>query len=156
MTDPATLLKADHREVKELLSQLSDSDPGTKRKRLLAKLQTDLSLHMEVEELMVYPLVRERLGQEDEEEAEIEHGLAREGLAKLAELADAPGFGAAVAMLKAGIEHHVREEEKEVLPELKRQVERAEWLALADAIAKAKRDGAKRARAAKKAQPVPV
>jgi hemerythrin superfamily protein len=151
-----TVLKADHREVKELLTQLGDSEPGTKRNRLLAKLEVGLSLHMEAEEEVVYPLVREHLGGEDEEEAEIEHGLAREGLAKLAELVDAPGFGAAVAMLKAGIDHHVKEEEKEILPELKKDMERSQWLALGEAVAKSKRDGAKRARAAKKAQAVPA
>ena len=40
-------------------------------------------------------------------------------MAKLHELVGQPGFGAAVAMLKAGIAHHVEEEETEVFPKLR-------------------------------------
>jgi len=50
------------------------------------------------------------------EEPETEHGLAPEGLAKLRELEDQPGFGTAVDMLAAVIEHHVREEADEIFP----------------------------------------
>src|SRR5215203_5893547 len=102
MNDPAALLKADHRVVKDLLSQLGESDVGTKRQRLLDKLTKELQLHMQLEESLLYPLVRDTIGSEDEEEAEIEHNLAREGLDKVNALASAPGFGAAVEMLKAG------------------------------------------------------
>jgi hypothetical protein len=41
-------------------------------------------------------------------------------------------------MVKGGIEHHVEEEESELLPELKEALERSEWLALGDAIAEGK------------------
>jgi hypothetical protein len=40
------------------------------------------------------------------------------------ELVDEPGFGA-VAMLTAGIKHHVKEEETEMFPELKKKLDRA-------------------------------
>jgi hypothetical protein len=41
-------------------------------------------------------------------------------------------------MLKAGITHHVEEEETELLPELKSALSREQWLALGDKIAEAK------------------
>jgi hemerythrin-like domain-containing protein len=93
---------------------------------------------MEIEENILYPIVAKEVGAEDEEEAEIEHSLAREGLAKLAERVAKPGFGAAVEMLKAGIAHHVEEEETELLPELKSALSREEWLTLGDKIFDAK------------------
>ena len=71
----------------------------------------------------IYPIVVEVMGQETETEAEVEHGLAREGLAKLAQLAAAPGFGAAVEMLEAGITHHVDEEENEIFPALRKALD---------------------------------
>jgi hypothetical protein len=37
----------------------------------------------------------------------------------MTELVAAPGFGAAVEMLKAGISHHVEEEEQEAFPKLR-------------------------------------
>jgi len=140
MSDPMTLLKADHRDVKRILTTLADSDEGPERAKLTKELQKALSLHMEIEERLLYPLVADKVGAEDEEEAEIEHGLAREGLTKVVEMVDKPGFGAAVEMLKGGITHHVEEEESEILPELKDALDRQEWLALGDAIAKAKAD----------------
>jgi hypothetical protein len=66
--------------------------------------------------------------------------LAREGLQKLNELVDVPGFGAAVEMLRGGIMHHVNEEENELLPELKDAVSREEWAAMGDALAAAKQE----------------
>jgi hemerythrin-like domain-containing protein len=138
MNDPLTILRSDHREVARMLSALADSDEGAGREKMLAELQTALALHMRIEEELVYPLVEEHVGPEDEEEAEVEHSLAREGLQKAMSLKDAPGFGAVVEMLQAGIKHHVDEEEREILPELRSALERDEWRALGDAIAEAK------------------
>jgi hemerythrin-like domain-containing protein len=150
MSDPALLLKADHRTVKDLLTELAESDAGIKRRRLLDKLRTELEVHMQLEESLVYPLVREHIGEEEEEEADVEHGLAREGLSKLAGLVDGPGFGAAVEMLEGGISHHVKEEEKEILPQLKRQLPREEWLGLGKELQKGKGAAVRQVRAARK------
>ncbi len=91
---------------------------------------------MRIEERLVYPLVPKVLGDEAAEEAEIEHGLARKGLAELKKLQDAPGFGASVAMLTAGIKHHVKEEEHEVFPKLKANLDRTELSELGAAVLK--------------------
>jgi hemerythrin-like domain-containing protein len=136
--DPLRILKADHREVERLLDRLSDSDEGSERQDALSELVTKLSLHMQIEEELVYPLVASEVGEDDEEEANIEHGLAREGLSKLESMVDAPGFGAAVEMLKGGIKHHVEEEEKELLPELRSALERDAWRELGEHILDAK------------------
>ncbi len=77
---------------------------------------------MAVEEQFLYPIVQRVLGDEPEEEAENEHMLAREGLEKLSQLVSEPGFGAAVEMLQGGIGHHVKEEEQEIFPKLRREV----------------------------------
>jgi hemerythrin-like domain-containing protein len=138
MNDPMTILKADHRQVKKMLTTLAESEEGPERNALSAQLGKALSLHMELEEQLVYPLVEREVGEEDAEEATVEHGLARNGLATLLSLVEEPGFGAAVEMLKAGIEHHVEEEESELLPELKEKLGRDQWLGLGDSIAQGK------------------
>ena len=140
MNDPMRILKADHREAEKLLQKLSDSDEGSERQQMVEELTMKLLTHMELEETIVYPSVREAVGTEDEEEAEVEHRLAREGLDKLNALVDIPGFGAAVEMLKGGIMHHVEEEENELLPELKDAIGREEWAAMGDALAAAKEE----------------
>ncbi len=137
MADPVVLLKKDHREAEAMLKTLAASSPGARRKSTLSKLDAALRLHMNIEEQDVYPLVSRLVGKEDAKEANIEHGLAREGLDKLHDLVDKPGFGAAVAMLTAGIKHHVKEEEHEMFPDLKKKLDRRDFLALGDAVAAA-------------------
>jgi hypothetical protein len=140
MNDPMRILKQDHREAKRLLTALAESEEGREREQMAKELEKALSLHMELEERLVYPLVKEHVGTEDEEEAEIEHRLAREGLRQMMSMVDQPGFGAAVEMVKGGIEHHVHEEEGELLPELKDAVTREQWVSLGDQLAQAKAD----------------
>ena len=146
MADPVVLLKKDHREVEAMLKTLAASKPGTRRRATVDKLDVALSTHMRIEEADVYPLVAELVGEDDAEEAGIEHGLAREGLAKIHELVDEPGFGAAVAMLTAGIKHHVKEEEQEMFPALKKKLDRSELLALGDTVTAAKKAATARRR----------
>ncbi len=147
MNDPVAILKRDHREVAQMLKTLDASKPGACRRQTVDKLTAALELHMEIEERVIYPVVQRVVGKEEAEEAGVEHGLAREGLTDLQRLVDEPGFGAAVAMLTAGIRHHVKEEEQEVFPELKRKIDRAELRELGDEVAAAK-SPKRRARAA--------
>jgi hemerythrin-like domain-containing protein len=133
------LLKKDHREVEAMLKTLAASKPGARREATVRKLTTALELHMRVEETEIYPVVARRLGDEEADEANIEHNLARQGLASVEELVSAPGFGAAVAMLTAGIKHHVKEEEHEIFPQLKKKLDRNELAELGDSVAKAKK-----------------
>jgi hemerythrin-like domain-containing protein len=145
MNDPVAILKRDHREVAQMLKTLDASKPGARRRQTVEKLTHELELHMEIEERDIYPVVQRVVGREEAEEAGVEHRLAREGLAELRRLVDEPGFGAAVAMLTAGIKHHVKEEETEVFPKLKSELDRDELSELGDAVMARKR---KRPRAA--------
>jgi hypothetical protein len=78
--DPMTILKADHREARKMLTALADSDEGAERQKTVEEIDQALRLHMQIEEHLVYPLIKSELGAEDEEEAEVEHGLARDRL----------------------------------------------------------------------------
>ena len=60
-------------------------------------------------------------GAEEVQEGNTEHALARDGLDAMLDLApDEPGFGAALEGVKAGISHHVEEEESDVFPKLRK------------------------------------
>jgi hemerythrin-like domain-containing protein len=147
VNDPVAILKRDHREVADMLKTLESSKPGARRRSTVDKLTAALELHMEIEERDVYPLVERLVGEEEAKEAMVEHGLARNGLRQLRELVDEPGFGAVVSMLTAGIKHHVKEEEQEVFPELKRKLHREQLRELGDTVAAAKKSSRSRARA---------
>jgi len=124
MPDVFTMLETDHRTVESLLADIAASEQGPEREALVVKLTQALQLHMQFEEGEVYPLLQQVDG-EMEQEAEVEHQLARDGLAKMTELVAAPGFGAAVEMVKAGISHHVEEEEQEAFPKLRSSCDQA-------------------------------
>ena len=137
MPDVFTMLEADHRHVESLLEELAESNEGPEREALVTTLTQALQPHMEFEEGEVYPLL-EQLDSEMEAEAEVEHGLARDGLSKMTELVAAPGFGAAVEMVKAGISHHVEEEEQEVFPKLRSSCDAATLGRLGQALVRRK------------------
>lgn len=117
-TNPIMMLQADHRRVESLFARIAVSE-GDDRVNLVQELTKALRVHMELEERHVYPLLQREIDADLAEEAEVEHQLARDGLAQLEELTpDEPGFDGALAMVVAGIEHHVLEEESEAFPTL--------------------------------------
>jgi hemerythrin superfamily protein len=117
-TNPILLLQADHRRVEALFAAIAASE-GDARRDLVGQVVKALKVHMQLEERHVYPKIAEQVADDDAEEAEAEHELTREVLAHVEDLApDDPGFDGALAMLVAGIEHHVAEEEGEAFPAL--------------------------------------
>jgi iron-sulfur cluster repair protein YtfE (RIC family) len=117
--DILSMLEIEHRQVERVLSALAQVDDPKERERLVRDLAKSLSLHMQFEEEHVYPLMQQVNG-ELAEEADVEHQLVREGLSNVTEFVAAPGFGAALEMLTAGISHHVHEEEHEAFPQLRK------------------------------------
>jgi hemerythrin-like domain-containing protein len=117
-TNPIVMLQADHRRVEALFARIQATDDG-ERAELVQQLLLALRVHMELEENHVYPLLGREVDPDLAEEAEVEHQLARDGLAQLEELTpDEPGFDGALVMVMAGIEHHVMEEESDAFPRL--------------------------------------
>jgi hemerythrin superfamily protein len=118
--DVTKILESDHRKVEALFAKIEKAD-GKDRQPFIDELVTSLRGHMELEEQVVYPAMEPVTGHEDVEEGNTEHGLARKGLDDVVELApDEPGFGAALDSVKAGISHHVEEEEDDVFPKLRK------------------------------------
>jgi hemerythrin superfamily protein len=117
--DVTRILEKDHRLVEELFDKIEQAD-GDERMPLIDELTTSLRGHMALEESIVYPAMEPVTGHEDVEEGNAEHELARKGLEDVIRLApDDPGFGAALDAVKAGIKHHVDEEENDIFPKLR-------------------------------------
>ena len=118
--DVTKVLEADHRQVEELFEKI-DKANGDERTPMIDELVTALRGHMQLEEQALYPRIAGVVGDEAVQEADNEHDLARNGIDQMLALApDEPGFGAALESVKAGIEHHVEEEEDEMFPKLRR------------------------------------
>jgi hemerythrin superfamily protein len=124
--DILATLKREHDEVKALCQQLVDSDSAPERKTLLRKIKQALVPHAKAEEKAVYdPVIAVRGGGEktkvDGNEGYLEHELADKTLAKLGKIAQAksPEFTAAAKVLKELLEHHIKEEERDIWDDVK-------------------------------------
>lgn len=125
-TDAIALLTADHKEVKQLFKeydQLVETDAGEEDKASLARqICTMLTAHATAEEEIFYPAARSVLDEADLiDEATVEHASAKDLIAQLEEAS--PGdelFDAKIKVLGEYIEHHVKEEEGELFPKMKK------------------------------------
>lgn len=123
--DALALLKKDHRTVEQLFDQFEDADHG-QLDSIAQRICRLLTVHTQLEEELLYPQAKEAFeGEEDEtdmvHEAEIEHGAAKELIAKIEDMSsDDEMFKATVTVLREYIKHHVKEEENELFPKLKR------------------------------------
>jgi iron-sulfur cluster repair protein YtfE (RIC family) len=119
--DPTKLLEADHRKVEDLFDRIASADEQA-RPPLIAELATSLRAHMQLEEEVLYPAMERVTGSEVVQEGTTEHELARKVLQEMLDLAPGqPGFEGALETVKAGVAHHVEDEEGEVFPKLRKQ-----------------------------------
>ena len=113
------ILEQDHREVEELIAQLEEADGeenGEAYRPIFEQLQNSLKMHMRAEEEIFYPALKgaEDMGDQVVEAVD-EHAEVKALLAQLNELdPTTEEFQDALATMKAGIEHHVAEEEGEM------------------------------------------
>lgn len=111
--DAIALLRADHKEVSDLFADYEKTRPNAKKKALVAKICSELSVHTQIEEEIFYPAIKTAL--KDKllvPEATIEHGGIKDLIAQL-EGAEPDGemYDAKVKVLSEYVEHHVKEEQ---------------------------------------------
>ncbi len=122
--DAIALLKADHREVEKLFGQFEKAKAADRKRAIVGKICDALTVHAKIEEEIFYPQARDALSRKGDDlldEAEVEH----EGIKRLvAELKDAdPGvdlYDARVTVLSEYVKHHVKEEEGDLFPKVRK------------------------------------
>ena len=121
--DAIALLKEDHRKVAAMFEQFDRMKAdGSRKEALVAKICQELTVHARIEEEIFYPAARTVLRDPALiDEADVEHASAK---ALIAELGSAkPGddhYDAKVKVLGEYIRHHVKEEQDEMFPRLRR------------------------------------
>ncbi len=95
---------------------------NAKKKKLADQICTALTLHTMIEEEIFYPAVREATNDDDlMDEAIVEHASAKDLISQLQEMDPEDAlYDAKVKVLSEQIEHHVKEEEKEMFPKAKK------------------------------------
>ena len=129
--DAIALLTEDHRKVQALFKQfesLKESEGKRDDKAaLVQQICTELTLHALVEEEIFYPAVRKAIDDDDlMDEADVEHTSAKALIIEL--MTGRPGddhYDAKVTVLGEYINHHVREEEGEMFPKARKEVDTA-------------------------------
>jgi hemerythrin-like domain-containing protein len=141
--DAIQIILKDHREVEALFKSFEKAArEGRDRQqaRLARDLVRELSMHAAIEEQLVYPALR-RAGVEEEVLGALEeHHATKVMLSEIEALGPgAERFVAKVAVLATAVRHHVAEEERQLLPRLRRELDRDALRQLGDALVEAKR-----------------
>jgi hemerythrin superfamily protein len=116
------LLTQDHRAVEKLFKSFEKAKGDGEKQKLAEQICVELKVHAQIEEEIFYPAADRAL--EDEEmvdEALVEHASAKKLIAEIETMrAGQDMFDAKVKVLSEQIDHHVKEEEKELFPACKK------------------------------------
>jgi hemerythrin superfamily protein len=119
--DAVSLLKADHREVDELV-QRYERARSDRKEAIARQICLALTVHAQLEEEMLYPAAREVLGENDADlvdEADVEHATIKRLVSEVERSSPKDSlYDAKVKVIGEYVKHHVREEEKELFPKL--------------------------------------
>lgn len=111
-------LQAEHDEVQDLLEKLTESETAREQAALVARIKKALIPHTKAEEQVVYDPVAALSGEKpkvDGAEGYTEHALAGATLKQLeATTPNTPEFKASAKVLKELVDHHVKEEERNI------------------------------------------
>jgi hemerythrin superfamily protein len=142
--DAISVLIDDHRTVDELFKRFEKTtDRAVKtRAELVEKMLRELSIHASVEEQLFYPRVRaagEKIQDEVLEGLE-EHHVIKQLLAEIEKMQPEAGrFEAKVTVLIENVRHHVKEEEGEMFPRVRKAMDAEELVELGEGLLALKR-----------------
>jgi hemerythrin superfamily protein len=130
MPNAITVLKDDHRRVKQLFREYKKTGDRAYKQRgaLVAQIREELSQHANIEEVVFYPAVRREVPAEEDMVLESleEHHIVKWTLDELEKLDPKDErFNAKVTVLIENVTHHVEEEEKDLFPKVAKRIPRS-------------------------------
>jgi len=119
--DAIVLLKSDHQEAKDLFKKyekIKEGGSDEQKMDIAKKVCGALLIHMEIEEKIFYPRIRQKIDDNDlMNEALVEHNGAKDLIKQIGQLKPSdPMFDAKIKVLSEQIDHHVEEEETDMFP----------------------------------------
>jgi hemerythrin superfamily protein len=131
-TNALELLRSQHEEVDELISQIENSEDHDEKTDLFEKLADRIAAHSTIEEKLFYPSMVAKQTRELLLEFTEEHLAAKRLLADMLELdVEDEHFDAKLAVLKEELRHHAHDEEEDKLfPECEKIASEDELAAL--------------------------
>lgn len=125
--DAMAILTADHRKVDQLFKEFEAETSRSRKRELALRVCDELGVHAKAEEEIFYPQCLVALEQESSEErgliweATVEHGTLEGIMEIIRELdGDDEQFDSHVKVLSEYVKHHVREEESQIFPAVRK------------------------------------
>ena len=124
MPDVIDRIEHDHREVEQRFADFKQSPAKAKA----VEICDELDKHTRAEEKAVYPVFAEELSNEKAKvnEASDEHKEARQLIGQIRNTQDEGHLVELMIQLEQAIQHHVQEEESEMLPKARRELPTSE------------------------------
>src|SRR5215204_3470351 len=122
MPDVTTIIENDHREVDGLFAAHSAATTSEEKDRIVEQIRLALAPHAAAEEILVYPSVRRATKDGDDKAGHAidEHKEIKRILAEVDKMsAGDTTRDQKIRELQQAVEHHVEEEERDVLPRLR-------------------------------------
>ena len=134
--DVVDRIEHDHREVEQMFAEFRQSPSKGKA----AKICDELDKHTRAEDAAVYPVFEEELSNEKDKvhEAEGEHKEARQLIGRIRNTSNEEHLVELMGKLEQAINHHVHEEESEMLPKARRELPDQELSELGEKFERAK------------------
>ena len=139
--DVIALLKNDHRTVEGLFARFEKAKNGQKRKIVDAIIR-ELAIHASVEETIVYPAARRLVKSAEDQVLESleEHHIVKWTLEELRKMKpEDERYDAKVTVLIESVRHHVKEEEGELFPKMRKALSKKQLADMGEAVATAKK-----------------
>jgi hemerythrin superfamily protein len=131
------IISMDHRKVDTIFMEIEKTDNPQKLQEFFGQLYKDLSVHAEAEEQIVYPAVRSYYS--DTQELYDEQAAMKQMLAQIKALnPSSSDFKAQIQQLKKAVQDHVKEEENDMFPQIRRNLSEAQMEQMATQFKEAK------------------
>ena len=136
MPDVVERIEHDHREVEEMFAAFT----ATPERAKALEICDELDKHTRAEDEAVYPVFAEELSDEKSKikEASDEHKEARQLIGQIRNTKDEEHLSELMVQLEQAIQHHVQEEESEMLPKARRELPTEELDELGERFEQAK------------------
>jgi hemerythrin superfamily protein len=138
--DAIALLKQDHDDVQKLFKEFESAKGDGRKEKLARQICLELTVHTKIEEEIFYPACDGKIEEDLLKEAYVEHDAAKVLIAEI-EAGDGKSddyFDAKVQVLSEEVDHHIKEEEGELFPQVRKSD--LDLKALGDQLAERKKE----------------
>jgi len=121
MPNATQMIRQDHKKVEGLFKKFEQTQGAQAKRRLAENAMAELEVHAALEEEIFYPAVKKEVddGSSMVQEAIQEHQTVKQLISELKGMKEADEeFASQFSQLMENVQHHVEEEESEMLPKV--------------------------------------